>query len=103
MPQNNDELVTVTVAKRRTIQHRQKRGDQMTIFREGQTLDVPRWDVARLIRQGFIVDPDEPELTKAQIEGAGDPAAYTQKNAGLKITEDTDQKVSQGKGGKRAA
>lgn len=101
MSQNQDELVSVTVAKRRTIQHRLKKGDQMKIFREGETVEVPRWDVARLLRQGFIVDPDEKELTQAQIDSAGDASAYLPKSGDVKINEDTDQKVLQPQAGNR--
>lgn len=62
--ENKEQMVTVTVAPRRAI-HVGLHHDPVNprrVIGPGQTCQVPKKEVARLIAQGFIKDPDAEPL-----------------------------------------
>jgi len=63
-----DDTIEVQVAPRRSIHKRTKGG--MKVFSQHSKVTVPKSDVGRLVRQGFIVDPKEKPLTQAEIDAA---------------------------------
>lgn len=88
-------MVTVTVSPRRTIQKRLTKGGPAMFFGPGQQVQVPETEIDRLVKQGFIKDPNAETLTPQQIEAAS--AAHAVAGGGLNITEDSDQSITEGK------
>lgn len=97
-----EKMVTVTVAKRRSIQHRLVKNGPSVVYGPGQTLEVPERDLERLYKQGFIVDPHEKELTQEQIDAAS-AAHAVGGQADVKVSEDAQQSIKPGKASRNAA
>ena len=80
-------LVEVTVAKRRSIQQRNKAGERSKVYLEGETCFVDESELDRLYSAGFIVDPHAKTLTPDEVSAA-DLAM---------VSEQTTQSIKQGR------
>jgi hypothetical protein len=91
--EKSEKMVEVTVAPRRSIQTTGIDG-RAKLNGPGSKVMVLEWDVERLAKQGFIIDPHAKgrQFTADEI-AAADVSAYLPKDGGVKIEEDTDQKI----------
>lgn len=68
MAEKSMKLVKVVVAHGRSIHVNGSNGEQPRLIGPGRVVEVEEWDIPRLVKGKFIVDPHAKKKTVAEIE-----------------------------------
>lgn len=92
MAEKSTKLVKVVVAPRRSIYTNGVNGGQGKMNGPGKVVEVEEWEIARLVKDKFILDPFAKKKTAAEIEESEFNDAELKQAYGLSLATEDDSK-----------